>query len=220
MKPQSWLEAFSQRHLVQLSQFRGYLDDAVAAEYRHQRSDFPDRKTPPGEVLGMGVRDRAIRAAENHVFQRGALQVIPKAGCRGVHLRDRDSNIVISTRRWPDDDSPVVRAMGGQLKSVDLVPSLFPIPAEWDIGPAKAALYWNDRDDMLDECYAVLVRGLDAPSERADIYARVRVPSWAEIHAIKTTRPVAKANKSSFGSLVTSKKADVSGSGVTGTTGP
>lgn len=218
MNPHAWLEWFVLTHQVQLAQVRGYLDDAVAEVLKEDRRRF-ERKCPPGEVLAMGVRDRTIETARNAAFSSGALRLVER-GNRGLLLLDRDRKHRMPVRRWPADQSGVFESMGGSLEEHEMAPALFRIRPDAPLGQNfRLALYWFDHDGGLDDVFAVLVKGFKSPADRSVLYARVRVPAYAEIatlHSITAPPPPAP---SVFAGLVQAKNVPLR-TGTTGSGGP
>lgn len=75
MNPQSWLDAFVQRNLVDLARMREYCEQGLAQAMVPERKKRPKPERIRGEVVSMDMRDRVLLAADNPVFQSGRFKL-------------------------------------------------------------------------------------------------------------------------------------------------
>lgn len=219
MEPQSWLDVFVRRNLAEFARFRNYVEAALAATIADERKKRPRPEHIPGEVLGMGVRDRILLQVGNPAFLSGGLIPFAKPN-RGVGLRERATGVEVSVRKVfesgtaPDEGADSSQVIVGAFVQDSLVPEEGPNLAE---GLGVMIIWAVGADDLLADCQIVVYQGAKGSFDpnRVTLRAVTGIPPLEAISS-GTLPGVVVSPEDDFGQLVARRGSQTArGSGET-----
>ncbi|MBT2367155.1 hypothetical protein J7E88_18030 [Streptomyces sp. ISL-10] len=199
MNPQSWLDAFVQRNVVDLARMREYCEQGLAQAMVPERKKRPRPTSIQGAVVAMDMRDRVLLAAENPVFQSGRFRLVPRPN-RSVCLVEKATGIEVRVRKI--HESPALDRSIYTKPDVHQ-PMIFD-PAGDTLGPGLTpVLVWCiDQSDLLSDFRAVIVDNLDELQRSPMVVcASAEVPPLATLKGVVGTA-ASSAPKDDFDDLV------------------
>ncbi|MFD7463990.1 MULTISPECIES: hypothetical protein [Streptomyces] len=210
MNPQSWLDAFVGRNVVDLARVRGYLEDSLAAAAVPERKKRPHPRRVEGAVISMDVRDRVLLAAATPVFESGNFHLRPGPN-RSVGLEERASGVLLRMRKIKE--LPVARLSGETVVQVpyqagfdeldesdlDALPTL-------GHGYVPALVWWMDKSDLLGG-FLVVVLDDEKSLNRSPLVvcAKAEVPALATLLR-GNVKPSVQHVKDDFDNLVAPRR--------------
>lgn len=203
MNPQSWLDAFVQRNLVDLARMREYCEQALAQAMVPERKKRPKPERIRGEVVSMDMRDRVLLAADNPVFRSGRFKLSARSN-RSICLVEKETGIEVRVRKvseppavdrtvftWPDVQQTSLFEPRGEC----LDPSLTPV-----------LVWFIDKHDLLNHFRAVIVDNLEELKRSPMVVcASAEVPPLASLKSL-TGAATASTPKDDFEDWVKSRR--------------
>ncbi|HET9379450.1 MAG TPA: hypothetical protein VFP69_01290, partial [Streptomyces sp.] len=159
MNPQSWLDAFVQRNLLDLARVRGYVEMSLATTMTTERKKRPRPGRIEGGVVAMDVRDLTLLAASNPLFESGTFKLRPRPN-RGVRLVEKSTGRELALRKILE--SPTVQGFDRGGRQYAAQGMLFDSPEELAEGLVPALVWSIDKADLLGEFRAVVVDGIQS----------------------------------------------------------